>query len=67
MDRRSVRVRLSARGRKLVETLLSEHLAREARILSVLSPEEIVLLTALSSKLVRQVEALGQATAGEAG
>ncbi|GGR13734.1 MarR family winged helix-turn-helix transcriptional regulator [Deinococcus ruber] len=64
VDRRSVRVRLSARGRKLVETLLSEHLAREARILSVLSPEEIALLTALSSKLVQQVEALGQGAAG---
>ena len=65
-DRRSVRVRLSARGRELVETLLSQHLAREARILSVLSAEEIDLLTALSSKLVQQVETLNGASQGAA-
>lgn len=63
-DRRSVQVRLSARGRELVETLLSQHLARETRILSVLSAEEIDLLTALSSKLLQRVETLGQAESG---
>lgn len=55
-DRRSVRVRLTDRGRALVEELLPQHVANEVQILSVLTPEETRELERLALKLLGGLE-----------
>lgn len=55
-DRRSALVRLTPQGRQLVERLLPHHIAREQGALSVLSPEELSLLTGIALKLVEHLE-----------
>jgi DNA-binding MarR family transcriptional regulator len=55
-DRRSALVRLTPRGRELVERLLPQHLEREQQALSVLSGKELSALTAIAMKLVEHLE-----------
>ncbi|TQM29459.1 MarR family winged helix-turn-helix transcriptional regulator [Nocardia bhagyanarayanae] len=55
-DRRSVRVRLTAEGRKLVDELLPLHIANEQRLLDALDAQARDQLTAL---LRRLAESLG--------
>ncbi|MEV0029244.1 MarR family transcriptional regulator [Nocardia sp. NPDC050793] len=55
-DRRSIRVRLTAEGRKLVDELLPLHIANEQRLLEALGAQDREELTAL---LRRLAESLG--------
>ncbi|GAA0361001.1 MarR family transcriptional regulator [Actinoallomurus spadix] len=51
-DRRSVRVRLTERGRALVDEIVGLHVANEARLLSSLSPERRTELAGLLRDLL---------------
>ncbi|CAM4069688.1 MarR family winged helix-turn-helix transcriptional regulator [Deinococcus marmoris] len=55
-DRRSALVRLTPQGRELVERLLPQHIQREQQALSVLSDEELTILTGIAMKLVGHLE-----------
>ncbi|CAM3223268.1 MarR family transcriptional regulator [Deinococcus saxicola] len=55
-DRRSALVRLTPQGRELVERLLPQHIRREQQALSVLSDEELTVLTGIAMKLVGHLE-----------
>jgi DNA-binding MarR family transcriptional regulator len=60
-DRRSVLIRLTERGRDLVDGVLAEHLANERRILAGLTTEERESLSAL---LRTTLEHLGDTSLG---
>jgi DNA-binding MarR family transcriptional regulator len=51
-DRRSFKVTLTPRGRRLADRMLSEHLAREERLLEPLTQRERATLDRLTSKLL---------------
>ncbi|QFP78087.1 MarR family winged helix-turn-helix transcriptional regulator [Deinococcus sp. AJ005] len=55
-DRRSALVRLTPQGRELVERLLPQHIEREQQALSVLTSEELSVLTGIAMKLVEHLE-----------
>jgi DNA-binding MarR family transcriptional regulator len=55
-DRRSVRVRLTARGRALADQLLPRHLENELSIFSALSPEQIGTFEQLAGTLLKALE-----------
>lgn len=55
-DRRSWRVRLTGRGRALVDELLPQHVENEARVLSALSAPEVRELERIALKLLRALE-----------
>jgi DNA-binding MarR family transcriptional regulator len=55
-DRRGTLVRLTARGRKLVDETLSVHVANEEKLLDPLSPRERDDLDRLLRKLLAAVE-----------
>jgi DNA-binding MarR family transcriptional regulator len=57
-DRRSVEVALTERGRKLVDAVVGEHVAREREMLAPLSPRERETLTRILRKLAAHIEAL---------
>ncbi|HSO66031.1 MAG TPA: MarR family transcriptional regulator [Ornithinibacter sp.] len=50
-DRRSVVVVLTARGRRVIDAAMEEHVANEARLLEGLGPEERAALAALLATL----------------
>ena len=56
-DRRSVEVQLTEHGRKLVDAAVTEHVANEQRILSVLSEREIDALNRITRKLLAHLSA----------
>lgn len=56
-DRRSLFVALTRAGREVVEAAVTEHVANEERLLSVLSPNERSTLDRIVRKLVEQFEA----------
>jgi DNA-binding MarR family transcriptional regulator len=56
-DRRSLLVALTPEGRTLVDATVTEHVANEARLLSVLSANERTTLDRIVRKLVGQFEA----------
>ena len=58
-DRRSALVRLTPQGRELVERLLPQHIEREQQALSVLSDQELAVLTGIAMKLVGHLEVGG--------
>ena len=60
-DRRSVRIRLTAEGRELIDRLLAEHVANEARMLQGLAPEDRDHLIRLLRGLL---ESLGDTSLG---
>ncbi|NUR57414.1 MAG: MarR family transcriptional regulator [Catenulispora sp.] len=60
-DRRSVRIRLTARGRELVDRLLPLHLANEERLLAALPQDDREALAALLRALAT---GLGDTTLG---
>lgn len=51
-DRRGIRVVLSARGRKVIDEAVRDHLENERKMLAVLSPEEREVLPALLRRLL---------------
>lgn len=55
-DRRTVRVALTPAGRELVDTVVTEHVANEAEILSVLTPDERRELDRLTRILLNGLE-----------
>jgi DNA-binding MarR family transcriptional regulator len=55
-DRRGVLVRLTPRGRELVDEVLGPHVEREKRLLEALSPTEQRTLDALLRKLLVELE-----------
>jgi len=55
-DRRGTLVGLTARGRELVDTALTAHLANEQRLLDALSPDERADLARLLRKLLCALE-----------
>lgn len=57
-DRRSVEIALTASGRKLVDAVLGEHVAREQEMLAPLSARERETLTRILRKLAAHIEAL---------
>jgi len=59
-DRRSTAVTLTAEGKRLVETILPEHVANERRVLAELSAKE-------RAELARLLEALALSLGDEAG
>jgi len=56
-DRRGVLVRLTARGRQLIDRALAEHLANEEELLDVLTPVEQRELDGLLRRLLAGLEA----------
>jgi DNA-binding MarR family transcriptional regulator len=57
-DRRSVEIALTKSGRKLVDAVVGEHVAREQEMLAPLSPRERETLTRILRKLAAHIEAL---------
>lgn len=55
-DRRSVRVRLTSRGFDLIDDLISDHAADEARLLDVLKPTERKQLTDTLRRLLESLD-----------
>lgn len=55
-DRRSSLVVLTDQGRRLVDIAVTDHVANEARLLSVLSPSELSSLDRALRKLLRQFD-----------
>jgi len=55
-DRRSSRVRLSAAGLALADTLLPRHLENEQGIFAGLAPSEVVALETLAGRLLESLE-----------
>ena len=55
-DRRSSLVVMTDQGRRVVDLAVSDHLANEAHLLSVLSPNEITSLDRALRKLLRQFD-----------
>jgi DNA-binding MarR family transcriptional regulator len=64
-DRRSVRVRLTARGRALADQLLPRHLDNERSIFSALSPEQIGVLEHLAGTLLEALETTAAEVPGD--
>ncbi|MFF2196707.1 MarR family winged helix-turn-helix transcriptional regulator [Streptomyces sp. NPDC058157] len=63
-DRRSVRIRLTERGRTLADSVIVDHLAHYARLLAPLDRGDCdTLATALRTLLVAHGDTLGPATA----
>jgi DNA-binding MarR family transcriptional regulator len=56
LDRRSSRIRLSARGRALADDLLPRHLENELDLFSALESSEIAMLESLAGKLLGVLE-----------
>ncbi|MFI7452130.1 MarR family winged helix-turn-helix transcriptional regulator [Nonomuraea sp. NPDC049714] len=54
-DRRTVRIRLTERGRELIDELLTAHVANEARLLSGLAPADRDHLVALLRGLLESL------------
>ncbi|HKO38695.1 MAG TPA: MarR family transcriptional regulator [Solirubrobacterales bacterium] len=57
-DRRSVEIALTESGRKLVDAVVGEHVAREQEMLAPLSSRERDSLTRILRKLAAHIEAL---------
>ena len=57
-DRRSVEIALTDSGRKLVDEVIGEHVAREQEMLAPLSAREREALTRILRKLAAHIEAL---------
>ena len=55
-DRRGTRVRLTRRGRDLIDRAVTTHIANEDRLLGALTPEERRMLDRLLRKLLRALE-----------
>jgi DNA-binding MarR family transcriptional regulator len=55
-DGRSLRARLTERGRELADSLMRAHMTNEAALLGPLEPEEIAALAALLRRLALAVE-----------
>lgn len=51
-DRRTVKIRLTERGKELTDTLMVDHLSNYARLLDGLDPEEVKRAAALLRKLL---------------
>ena len=58
-DRRGVLVRLTGQGVDLIERVVPEHLANEARLTACLTDKELLRLSELLKKLLRHAEDLG--------
>jgi DNA-binding MarR family transcriptional regulator len=55
-DRRSSYISLSEEGLRCIDTLVEQHVTREAELLGVLTPEERVAFDGILRKLLRTYE-----------
>lgn len=60
-DGRSVFIALTAQGREIIDAAVTDHVATQARIVSLLEPEERRALDALLGRYLTAIEAAGEA------